>query len=134
VCGTSTTTTTTTSSTTTTTLCTCLAGNPGGTLNPDCTCTCPNTCLNGGTLNRDCSCTCPSGYDSDHGGCFHVNNSFGNCGSSCEGTDGSVDGSGNFLCVNENPNSACSSNSQCPLGSACLLNGHNYCVAQCTSP
>src|SRR5262249_31859947 len=59
------TTTTSTSSTTTTTIC-------------------PNTCLNGGTLNPDCSCTCPSGYDSVHGGCFQVNNSMGNCGSSCD--------------------------------------------------
>jgi hypothetical protein len=106
-------------------------------LNTSLTCSsCPNTCLNGGTLNPDCSCTCPSGYDSVHGGCFQVQPNFmGHCGSSCgpDAIHGSVDGSGNFLCA-KGGTTACSSNSQCPLGEACMLDGGDICIAQCTSP
>src|SRR5262249_54918327 len=111
-CPTTSTTTTTTSTTTTSTTTTTTSSTTTTTI-------CPNTCLNGGTLNPDCSCTCPSGYDSVNGGCFQINNSHGACGSSCDDTIGSVDGSGNFLCVTLIGFSCISSSSECPLGSAC---------------
>jgi hypothetical protein len=94
---------------------------------------CPNTCLNGGTLNADCSCTCPSGYESLNGGCFRIATDLGfACGLGCDGVSGSIDGSGNFLC-RLFTTSPCSSTSQCALGSACFL-GAGQCRTQCTSP
>ena len=115
-CPTTSTTTTTTSSTTTTTIC-------------------PNTCLNGGTLNPDCSCTCPSGYESLNGGCFRIATDLSfDCGSGgCNAVARNVDGSGNFLCMLTGGPPCFSSTSQCPLGSACQL-GFQECFDQCTSP
>jgi hypothetical protein len=101
------------------------------------TISCPNTCLNGGTLNADCSCTCPSGYESLNGGCFQIPDpSFPFCGSDCaKGAFGSIDGSGNFLCA-KITSSLCPSTSDCPLGSACQLMASpgGRCLAQCKSP
>jgi hypothetical protein len=97
---------------------------------------CPNTCLNGGTRNADCSCTCPSGYESLNGGCFRIGPGLDPnfCGpGGCSHLAGSIDGSGNFLCVFNTPDPPCSSTSDCPLGSACFLGGDLGCVQQCTS-
>ena len=96
---------------------------------------CTNTCLNGGTLKADCSCTCPSGYESLNGGCFRIANdlSANDCAPGCQARAGSVSGSGNFLCTTFPASGACSSTSDCPLGSACQLDLQG-CLAQCTSP
>ena len=95
---------------------------------------CTNTCLNGGILNADCSCTCLSGYESVNGGCFRIATDLGfNCGpGGCNEVAGSIDGSGNFLCVLLGSPTPCSRNIQCALGSACQ--GQQGCVTQCTSP
>jgi hypothetical protein len=93
----------------------------------------PITCLNGGTLKAGCSCNCPSGYESLHGGCFQITgDGFPFCGGDCAGV-GSIDGSGNFLCVHLPRSTPCSSTSECALGSACYV-PVGGCVAQCTSP
>ena len=96
---------------------------------------CTNTCLNGGTLKADRSCTCPSGYESLNGGCFRIANdlSADDCAPGCQARAGSVSGSGNFLCTTFAASAACSSTSDCPLGSACQLD-IDGCLTQCTSP
>jgi hypothetical protein len=96
---------------------------------------CPNSCLNGGTLNPDCSCTCPSGYESLNGGCFRIATDLSfDCGSSgCNAVAGSVDGSGNFLCVFRSGGPACTATNQCPSGNACQVIV-DECLTQCTSP
>jgi hypothetical protein len=95
---------------------------------------CPNTCLNGGTLNPDCSCTCPAGYESLNGGCFRIRPALiFDCGGGCNNVSGSVDGSGNFLCMGI-PGAACATTSECPLGSACQVSDFQACLPQCTSP
>src|SRR5262249_35766817 len=73
------------------------------------TTSCPNTCLNGGTLNPDCSCTCPSGYESLNGGCFRIGPP---CSAPCP-VAASIDGSPNVLCVAVVGKPNCSSTSQC---------------------
>jgi hypothetical protein len=95
---------------------------------------CPNTCLNGGTLKAGCSCTCSRGYESLNGGCFRIAPGLGfDCsGGDCAFDSGSVDGSGNFLCMG-GKTSTCSSTSQCALGSACALGIGGFCLPQCTS-
>jgi hypothetical protein len=105
-----------------------------GLLQPNQCDVCPNSCLNGGTLNPDCSCSCPAGYDSVHGGCFRIATDLSfDCGSSgCDGVSGSIDGSGNFLC-RIFTGIACSSSNGCPLGAACNVAAHQ-CRQQCTSP
>ena len=117
-------------------LCTCLGD---ATLNPDCSCTCPNECLNGGTRSPDCGCTCPAGYESINGGCFRISNTGpgDDCfnGPSCRNfSTFVVGGSGNVLCLRwDGP--GCSTTSECPLGSGCLVDGVNSaCVTQCTAP
>ena len=55
-------------------------------------------CLDSGTLNPDCSCTCPAGYESIHGGCCKISNTGPDdeCFiSDCTDWAGSVEGSGN---------------------------------------
>ena len=101
---------------------------------------CPNVCLNRGTVNGDCSCTCPSGYESLNGGCFRISNTGpgDDCGGpGCHGSwYGSIEGSGNYLCsVRISSPPSCSATSDCPLGSACyIFFSDSGCVSQCTAP
>jgi hypothetical protein len=79
-------------------------------------------------VNGQC---CPAGHEVVHGGCFQSSTS-----SDCPGCDvsrlclcnGSVDGSGNFLC-GERSGLSCSSNADCPLGQACQA--QQVCIEPC---
>ena len=119
-------------------------------------CTAPATCFDGACCTPDCAskcggeddgcggnCTCAAGRECVHGGCFQITSGLEcpGCSPTCSEANGnpcitpngaccsgSVDGSGNFLCVTFT-RTPCQGNADCPLGQACQANG--VCRATC---
>jgi hypothetical protein len=111
---------------------TCPNGDNCGTVPDGCggtvgcgTCTPPDICGGGGVSNQ---CGCTNGHEVVNGGCFKIDD--GSCaGCPCSQCAGSIDGSGNFLCIS-GFTSSCSTNTDCPTGSACQQLLHK-CVTPC---
>lgn len=95
-------------------------------------CVCPTTCPDSYVQGADCTCACPSGFDDVNGGCFRICNGgsgvicrrFGNC--TCAG---SMTGSDNYLCTNDDAWGPACPTGVCPTGMAC--NGNLYCWGTC---
>jgi hypothetical protein len=77
---------------------------------------------------------CPAGYDYINGACFKICNDFNSNYPGCSGLSGNMDGSGNYLCTGPVTQYGCTSNAQCPSGSACWLHDAGICYASCAAP
>lgn len=76
---------------------------------------------------------CPTGYKLVNSGCFQIVSDLDqSLRTNACGVNGSVFGSGNFLCSTKVLNTSCASNADCPSGTACKTHFRgNYCIAVC---
>ena len=90
--------------------------------------------LEGGACAALCGgACCGGGHECVHGGCFQVSTGFNcqDCPKYCNALCGTVDGSGNTLCISVT-NASCDSTADCPVGQACAPGEEiNYCAAPC---
>lgn len=72
---------------------------------------------------------CGTGNECVHGGCFKIGSvACTTCRSNCDGCAGSIDGTGNYLCVILSA-SDCAISADCPQGQAC--SSSFACVMPC---
>lgn len=92
-------------------------------------CVCPpDTCPRNFVQQPDCTCACPAGFELVNGGCFRICNTTSCPGSACL-CQGSMAGSGNFLCVDRLGMGPACPASDCPTGMSC--NGGLFCWPPC---